>query len=127
MEPEMKYESVLAEFCDRMQTEANKIVESAKQQNQDGMYRVLLSDYAPALGVFPLDMPLLYEMLHVAGRSLIWSKISTKKSSYRSSPNMFRWQKVRGNASVRKMRILCAPSIRSGLRMRAANRRLCKL
>lgn len=63
MEPEMKYESVLAEFCDKMQTEANKIVESAKQQNQDGMYRVLLSDYAPAPGEFPLDMPLLYEML----------------------------------------------------------------
>lgn len=63
IESEMKYESVLSEFCDRMQTAVNKIVESAKQQNQDGMYRVLLSDLAPAPGEFPLDTALLYEML----------------------------------------------------------------
>lgn len=60
---EQKYEPVLRDFCDRMQTVMEEIVRTAPMLQQDGMLRIALSELAPAHGEYPPDFKLLHEMV----------------------------------------------------------------
>ncbi len=60
---EQKYAPALQDYCDRMQTAMDEIVRTAPSRQQDGMLRILLSDFNPSPGEYPLDTAMLCEML----------------------------------------------------------------
>lgn len=60
---EQQYAPVLQDYCDRMQAAMNEIVRTAPFRQQDGMLRILLSDFNPSPGEYQLDAAMLCEML----------------------------------------------------------------
>lgn len=60
---EQKYAPALQDYCDRMQVAMNEIMQTAPFHHQDGMLRILLSDFNPSPGEYPLDTAMLCEML----------------------------------------------------------------
>lgn len=63
LKQEQRYEPILQDYCDRMQTAMNEIVRTAPSRQQNGMLRILLSDFSSIPGEYPLDAAMLCEML----------------------------------------------------------------
>ena len=60
---EQRYTPALQDYCDRMQAAMDEIVRTAPFHHQDGMLRILLSDFNPSPGEYPLDTAMLCKML----------------------------------------------------------------
>lgn len=63
LQQDQRYEPALQNYCDRMQAAMDEIVQTAPSRQQDGMLHILLSDFSPNPGEYPLDTAMLCEML----------------------------------------------------------------
>lgn len=91
----------------------NEIVRTAPSRQQDGMLRILLSDFSPNPGEYPLDTAMLCEML--SGQpEFDTAELFEDEIVMQMNPKYLPAEKKNIARSVRNRRTLCAPNTPCG-------------